>query len=153
MNLVFIAKHIIQCIPTLARTYIREKDNVHPAVLGFLLTGHLCLGRLANQRTAEGGIKRPPLVLRKTKLVFFKVSNHFPSLKIFFARFTSKMRKSQGISRILLWYKYELNVFQCRAGPSWSPLVIDRVNEAAYPGVNLLNDLLKLLIRCKSNDY
>ena len=36
MNLVFIAKHIIQCIPTLARTYIREKDNVHPGVIGFL---------------------------------------------------------------------------------------------------------------------
>ena len=138
MNLVFIAKHIIQCIPTLARTYIREKDNVHPAVLGFLLTGHLCLGRLANQRTAEGGgIKRPPLVLRKTKLVFFKVSNHFPSLKIFFARFTSKMRKSQGISRSLLRCKYELNVFQSRRGLAQPPLVIDRVK-----GLGCSNHLL-----------
>ena len=27
------------------------------------------------------------------------------------------------------------------------------LNEAAYPGVNLLNDLLKLLIKCKSDDY
>ena len=61
--------------------------------------------------TPRLGPERPSLVLRKIKLVLLKVYNQFLFPKIFFARFSSKMRKSQRVSRSQPRCTYELNLF------------------------------------------